>query len=215
MDPSVRDVFDGTATTYDAWYDRHPELYAAELDAVGRAMAPRASWSAPGLEVGVGSARFARPLGIGFGVDSAPAMAALANRRGCRTVVADAARLPFADRTFGWSAFLTALCFVPDPLQALREAWRVTRAGGFVVVAFLNRLSTEGRVLEARKQEDRYFAAASFFSPQELERVLRRAGFAPEAGWQVVGTDGTYEVVAGTDRGLYCVVRAHRVDRSD
>ena len=54
---------------YEAWFDRHEAAYLSELLAV-RALLP---WQGLGLEIGVGTARFGAPLGIGVGVD--PAMA--------------------------------------------------------------------------------------------------------------------------------------------
>ena len=214
MAPRVTGVFDASAADYDAWYDRHPQMYAAEIAAVERMVDREAGGSGPALEIGVGSGRFAGPLGIDVGVDLAPRMVALANSHGCRAVVGDAERLPFRDGAFTWTAFLTSLCFMADPARVLREAWRVTSPGGFVVVAFLNRLSAEGRAREAAKATDAYFASASLLSGPELAGLLGRAGFAPEDSCQVVAQDGTYDVGSGADRGLYCAMRGRRADRT-
>ncbi|NAZ11175.1 MAG: hypothetical protein GU361_00375 [Desulfurococcales archaeon] len=70
---------------YDEWYEKHRELCLSELKAVEIASRgiPR-----PWLEVGVGTGRFAVPLGIDIGVDPSDAMLAIAARRGLRTVKA-------------------------------------------------------------------------------------------------------------------------------
>jgi SAM-dependent methyltransferase len=49
--------------------------------------------------------------------------------------VADAVRLPYAERSFGGAAAQLALNFVPDPLAALHEMQRVIVPGGSIVAA--------------------------------------------------------------------------------
>ncbi len=52
-----------------------------------------------------------------------------------RLVCGDGLRLPYADGAFNICFFHYVLLWLPDPVQALREAARVTRSGG-VVLAF-------------------------------------------------------------------------------
>jgi hypothetical protein len=57
--------FEACAPRYEAWLERHQAAYLSELLAL-RAFLP---WSGQGLEIGVGSARFAAPLSIAVGID--------------------------------------------------------------------------------------------------------------------------------------------------
>jgi SAM-dependent methyltransferase len=62
------------------------------------------------------------------GCDIAPGMLALAPRS-FGLVVADAARLPFADAAFDAAVMAFAIFFVPDPARALAEMRRILRPG--------------------------------------------------------------------------------------
>ena len=60
------------------WFDLHRYAYESELQALKEFIPPRGK----GLEIGVGSGRFALPLGVRLGVEPARAMARLARNRG-------------------------------------------------------------------------------------------------------------------------------------
>ena len=77
MNDEIIRHFETTWKEYDAWYDRHPALYRTELAALQRVVP-----SGMGLEIGVGTGRFAAPLGVGFGLDPAIRMLRLAKERG-------------------------------------------------------------------------------------------------------------------------------------
>jgi ubiquinone/menaquinone biosynthesis C-methylase UbiE len=68
------EVFKARALDYDAWCLRHPSLYESELLAAARLDC------SGGVEVGVGTGRFAAPLGLRAGVDPAREMLRLAPR---------------------------------------------------------------------------------------------------------------------------------------
>lgn len=54
--------------------------------------------------------------------------------RATARVQADAEQLPFPDQSFDSVAFNLCLCTIPDPERALREALRVIRPGGPIVL---------------------------------------------------------------------------------
>jgi SAM-dependent methyltransferase len=65
-------AFDQLSERYDGWFEAHPEVYRIELDAIRDWMPPDVTSA---LEVGVGTGRFAAPLGIQTGVEPSDAMA--------------------------------------------------------------------------------------------------------------------------------------------
>jgi SAM-dependent methyltransferase len=86
------------------------------------------------LDVGCGEGALAHhlPDGAWLGVDRSRAMLARAPRP---HLLADAVALPVLQASFEAVALLYVLYHLPEPVQALREAHRVLRSGGSVVVA--------------------------------------------------------------------------------
>ena len=137
----------------------------------------------PWLEVGVGTGRFASALAIDEGADAAAAPLVLAAQRGVRVAQAPAERLPYPDARFGAAFMIMTLCFVEDPLQALRECARVLRPDGAVMLTFVPRGSAWGVAYERKAQAGHPFYAAALFYPRaEVERL------AGVAGWRVSGS---------------------------
>ncbi|MDQ7041697.1 MAG: class I SAM-dependent methyltransferase [Rhodothermus sp.] len=166
-------AFEQFVERYEAWFDRHPAAYASELAAV------RALWPSvrEALEVGVGTGRFAAPLGIRYGVDPSPAMRRRAAARGIQVVEGVAEALPFPDQRFEAVLMVTTLCFVEEPLQALREVRRVLQAGGFLVIGLIDRDSPLGRRYEEHQHESPFYREARFLSASEVAVLMREAGF--------------------------------------
>jgi SAM-dependent methyltransferase len=88
--------------------------------------------------------------------------------------VADICRLPFADGSFDKTVSITAIEFVADGRRAVQELVRVTRKGGRLVIATLNRLSrwADRRRQNAREDPDSVFRHVHFRSPDELSRLV-------------------------------------------
>jgi SAM-dependent methyltransferase len=85
--------------------------------------------------------------------------------------------LPFRDATFDHVLLVTTLCFVADPARVLREAARVLRPRGLVVVGVIDRESPLGRGYAARKAQDVFYRGARFLAARELRDLLEVAGF--------------------------------------
>lgn len=139
-----------------------------------------------GIEIGVGSGRFAAPLGVQVGLDPSPAMLNLAAARGIEVVEGTAEKLPFADSSFDYALLVTTICFVDSPVQMLAEARRVLKPGGCLVIGFIDRESASGQVYLAHQSESVFYREASFYSAAEVEQMLVEAGFSPDAWAQTL-----------------------------
>jgi SAM-dependent methyltransferase len=165
--------FERNAAAYDRWFDDHPAVYRAELAAVRRFIPT----TGRGLEIGVGSGRFAAPLGVTVGVDPAWHMAALAQRRGVLVCCAMGEVLPFRPARFDFALLVTVICFVADVPALLREARRILRRDGSLTIAFINRDSALGRRYKSRQARSEFYRGARFYSPAEVATFIRNAGF--------------------------------------
>lgn len=176
--------FDFHAARYDAWFDEHQAAYLSEL----LALRPFVPLHGRGLEIGVGTGRFAAPLGVQMGVDPSSAMLSYTRARGIEVAQARAEALPFADDTFDHALLVTTLCFVDSPSAVLREARRVLRPGGTLVIGFIDRDSPLGRSYEEHRQESVFYRDAHFLSAAEVEQLLADGGYAIEAWAQTLAT---------------------------
>jgi len=196
---------------YDQWFERHWAAYHSELLAV-RALLP---WRGCGLEIGVGTGRFAAPLGVEFGIDPAAEMLGYARARGVRVAGAVAEALPFANAVFDYALIVTTLCFVEDATAMLAEARRVLRPRGELVIGFIDRTSDLGRHYLAHQAESEFYREATFYSADEVQQLLRDTGFMAPVWAQTLfkPLDESREIEAvrdGRGQGAFVVVKARR-----
>ncbi len=158
---------------YKSWFERHRHAYLSELEAV-RKLLPK---EGKGAEIGVGTGRFAAPLSIKLGVEPSRAMAEMARKRGIEVIEGVAENLPFPDESFDYILMVTTICFVDDPERALREAYRVLKPGGALIIGFVDKNSPIGRHYEEHKEESVFYRDARFFSTEELLELLKKVGF--------------------------------------
>ncbi|MDD1676147.1 MAG: methyltransferase domain-containing protein [Methanomicrobiales archaeon] len=165
--------FDRFAEEYDRWFDEHPEVYQSEVSALER-FVPR---TGSGIEIGVGSGRFALPLQAQTGVDPALQMARIARERGIDVVLGEAEALPFCRETFDFALMVTAVCFFDNLSRALAEAHRILVPGGQVVIALIDRDSPLGEEYSRDRETSRFFRLARFYTTNEVISLLNKNGF--------------------------------------
>jgi SAM-dependent methyltransferase len=173
MTGSKTGPFNAFHDRYETWFRRHSAAYYSELLAV-RALLP---WQGLGLEIGVGSGRFAGPLGIGVGLDPSRAMLAYAVARGISGIQGVAEALPFKDGVFDYGLIVTTICFVDDAKALMYEVRRVLKPGAFLVMGFVDRASRLGQQYLAHQHESVFYREARFYSALEVEMLLDDAGF--------------------------------------
>lgn len=207
-------VFEEHTPEYDQWFDAHELVYQAELAAF-RKFVPATGL---GIEVGVGTGRFAVPLGVQFGLDPSRTMLRVARRRGIRVCQAIGERMPFRDRQFDHILLITVLCFVDDVPTLFRELRRVLKKDGQLIIGFINRDSERGRSYESRKDASMFYRDARFYSVVEVADWVKEAGFGSLRLCQTLfgdpseGATKDLEVRDGSRDGAFVVLSAQKIE---
>jgi SAM-dependent methyltransferase len=202
--------FEKYAEKYDIWFEENADVYLSELEAV-RQLLP----CGVGVELGVGSGRFAAPLGLKFGLEPSQRMRQLAERRGIITFEGVAEQTPFEKESFDFALMVTALCFLDDMEEAFHETYRILKQGGFFVNAFIDKESEIGKLYQAHKDEDPFYNVANFYSVEEVFNKLINIGFRDFDFRQTIfqtldEITGVEPVKRGYGEGSFVVVRAKK-----
>lgn len=111
-------VFNQNTLEYDRWFDKHSTIFQSEVLAIQRAIPKNKT----GIEICVGTGRFARSLNIELGVEPSEKMARVAERRGITVYRAFGEKLPVENETFDFALMVTTVCFLSDiPKSSLRS----------------------------------------------------------------------------------------------
>jgi SAM-dependent methyltransferase len=204
-------AFDRNVDQYEQWFVDNPLAYVSELRAV-RDLVPTNS---NGIEIGLGTGRFAAPLGITRGIEPSRSMAELARKKGIEVVAGVAEHLPFMDNEFGFVLMVTTVCFLDDMDMAFREVRRVLKPGGALVIGFVDRDSPLGKDYQARKDTSAFYQHATFYTTKDIAAALEKAGFGSfeyrQTLFQPLETMAEVEPVKeGYGQGSFVVVRAEK-----
>ena len=203
--------FEKYVEQYEEWFVENRWVYEVELRAV-KAMLPAGGH---GVEIGVGTGRFAEPLGIKIGVEPSKRMREIAQKRGIQVLGGVAEELPFDDSEFDFVLMVTTVCFVDDINRALLEAHRVLSHEGILIIGFVDRNSMVGQTYLSRQNENVFYKEATFFSVDELVKIMDQSGFIDLTFKQTIfqtlsETTRDEPVKSGHGEGSFVVIRGRK-----
>jgi two-component system phosphate regulon sensor histidine kinase PhoR len=127
----------------------------------------------------VGTGRFAMHFPNVIGVDPAANALKMAEKRGVKVIQAYGENLPFEDNTFGCILIIATLCFVEDPLKVLKEAKRVLRPDGSIIIGIIPKDSPWGTFYEEKKKKGHpFYSKARFYTFNDVKGMIKESGLA-------------------------------------
>jgi SAM-dependent methyltransferase len=144
----------------------------------------------------------------------------IASGRGVKILDGSAESLPINNRSYDYALLVTTVCFLDAPEIAFREAYRILRADGFIIIGLIDKNSVLGKRYEAKKSESKFYKNATFHSVDEIEKELKEVGFSNFETVQAIlpGDVDKYtggetlggKIKQGYGEGSFVVLRAHK-----
>lgn len=203
--------FERYTEEYEDWFERNKFAYLSELEAI-KSQLPKTGY---GLEIGAGSGRFAAPLGIKLGVEPSKKMGEIARQRGIEAIDGVAEALPFDDARFDFALMITTICFLNDVETALKEAYRVLKPDGCLIIGFVDKDSPLGTLYQRHKEDSLFYRVATFFSVEEVISHLKKTGFKNFSFTQTIFSSlaeirNVEPIKDGYGKGSFVVIKARK-----
>ncbi len=168
-------AFDDHVEEYEEWYDHYPWVFQSEVEAL-REVLPQGD-KLTGIEVGLGTGRFSQALGIKEGVEPSVKMRERAINRGIEIIDGIADHLPYGDYRFDFVLMNFVISYFDDLHAPFKEAHRVLKKDGVLVVGFVDKDSLIGSEYEKNKDESTFYKNARFYTVNKVLSELGKAGF--------------------------------------
>lgn len=208
--------FDEHLDEYEQWFVDHHYVFQSELAAIQRVL-PK---SCRGMEIGIGSGIFAKPLQIKNGIEPSRTMREKARKRGLDPIDGVAEKLPYPDKSYDFALMVTTICFVDDIRKSFREANRVLKNNGHLIIGFVDKTSPVGKLYLRYKNKSLFYKEAVFLSTEEVYNILKDSGFEIKTTLQTVfGTLDTINQIQepenGYGKGSFIVIKAIKCEKND
>ena len=206
-----KNPFETHVDEYEAWFDNYPFVFSSEMLAIKRQF-EKLPENLVGIEVGMGSGRYAVELGIKEGIEPSVALRELALKKGLDVMDAVAEHLPYADLSFDFVLFVS-IEHLSNLKQALMEAHRVLKPEAHVLIAFIDKNSSLFKKYNEKRTV--FYQQAKFYSVDKVTSLLKEFGFKDPQFMQTLFTDideidETEEAIDGYGEGSFVVALARK-----
>ncbi|MCW8803498.1 MAG: class I SAM-dependent methyltransferase [Ignavibacteriaceae bacterium] len=165
--------FDKYLNDYEEWFKEHKYVYESELEAVRHFIPIKKK----GVEIGIGTGRFAVPLNIKEGVEPSTVMRDYSSRLGLTVYDGIAEKLPLDNESYDFVLMVTTICFVDDLNKAVQEVQRILKPDGSFIIGLVDKDSSLGKAYEKLKEQNKFYRYATFYSADEVKNLLEENSF--------------------------------------
>ena len=138
-------------------------------------------------------------------------MAGKAEKHGIDVYPGVAEALPFSDADFDFVLMVTTICFVDDLVKSFKEALRVLKPGGCIIVGFVDKESELGRQYAAKRDTSKFYKDAVFYSTQEVMLCLEAAGFSNlKIKQTLIPGESKKTIIDGFGKGAFIAIRSEK-----
>ena len=203
--------FDKHSDEYERWFVDNHYAFQSELNAIKMAVPAIGE----GVEIGVGTGVFAEPLGIKEGIEPSKAMREKAKKKNIKVIDAVAEKLPYPDKSKDFTLMITTICFVDDIFRSFKEAHRILKDRGSLIIGFIDKNSPVGIKYSENKKKSIFYKDACFYETEELYGILKNSGFEVENTYQTVfgkldEVHAVQEPQTGYGQGSFVVIKAKK-----
>jgi ubiquinone/menaquinone biosynthesis C-methylase UbiE len=204
-------AFENNSEHYEEWFENNPSVYASEINALKKNI----PITSKGIEIGIGSGRFAIPFNIRFGIDPSLTMLNISLKKGLKVINGIAESLPITNNYFDYVLMVTTICFVDDIKKTFNEAYRIIKDNGYIIIGFVDKNSLIGKLYQQKKNKSLFYKEATFFSTSEITEYLKESGFTNFDYSQTIfknlaDISNIEPVLDGYGKGSFVVIKAKK-----
>jgi len=215
--------FNRGAVDFESWFKNNKNLFYSELNALKEMISDPKNC----VSIGIGNGLFAEELGIKKGVEPSIGMAELARAKGINVKIGRAEDIPLEDVSCSQVLLGTILAYVEDKEKAVKEAYRILKKDGEVIISILPAEGAFAMLYRLTNQEGFYdknlaprypypmefIKDTEWISSGELLSLMKKAGFKNIKAVQTLLNNPKYsdqeieKAVKGYKMGSYVVFK--------
>lgn len=178
-------VFEKNLHEYEKWYEKNKTIFSLEIKAIKKLLGNKKTKKT--LEIGAGSGRFTKALKITHAIDPSKKLVDFISKNGVNAIKAFGEKIPFRDNEFDAVFIIFSLEFVKRPKKVLKEAKRVLKNRGILILSLVNGKSVD--------KNSKFYKRARFFKEKEIFKLINEIGFKIQNSLKIINNNNVYKIV--------------------